>query len=65
METKTESILLPKYYRKTFKWKQKQTRSFYQSNIERLLHLNPEDGKTELQRLKITTKTGMNRNLVI
>ena len=28
--------------------------SFYQSNIERLLHLNPDDCKNELLRLNIT-----------
>ena len=28
--------------------------SFYQSNIERLLHLNPDDCKTELHRLNLT-----------
>ena len=30
--------------------------SFYQSNIERLLHLNPDDCKNELLRLNITPK---------
>ena len=30
--------------------------SFYQSNIERLLHLNPDDCKNELLRLNITRK---------
>ena len=35
--------------------------SFYQNNIERLLHLNPEDCKNELLRLNITR----NKNAVI
>ena len=30
--------------------------SFYQSNIERILHLNPDDCKTELHRLNLTKK---------
>ena len=29
-------------------------KSFYQSNIERLLHLNPQDCKNELRRLNLT-----------
>ena len=38
--------------------------SFYQSNIEILLHLSPEDCKTELKRLNLTPNTGTNRKLV-
>ena len=38
--------------------------SFYQSNIERLLHLNPEDCKNELLRLNITKNKNTDRNLV-
>ena len=38
--------------------------SFYQSNIERLLHLSTEDCKNELKRLKITSNKGTNRKLV-
>ena len=38
--------------------------SFYQSNIERLLHLSPQDCKNELRRLNLTQNDGMNRKLV-
>ena len=38
--------------------------SFYQSNIERLLHISPEDCKNELKRLKITSNKGKNRKVV-
>ena len=38
--------------------------SFYQSNIERLLHLNPEDCKNELLRLNITKNKNTDRKLV-
>ena len=38
--------------------------SFYQSNIERLLHLSPDDCKNELSRLKLTSNKGTNRKLV-
>ena len=38
--------------------------SFYQSNIERLLHLSPQDCKNELRRLKLTQNNGMNGKLV-
>ena len=38
--------------------------SFYQSNIERLLHLNPEDCKNELLRLNITRNKKTDRKLV-
>ena len=38
--------------------------SFNQSNIERLLHLSPEDCKNELKRLKITSNKGTNRKVV-
>ena len=38
--------------------------SFYQSNIERLLHLNPQDCKNELRQLNLTQNDGMNRKLV-
>ena len=38
--------------------------SFYQSNIERLLHLSPEDCKNELLRLNITKNKNTDRNLV-
>ena len=37
--------------------------SFYLSNIERLLHLSPEDCKNALKRLKITSNKGTNRKL--
>ena len=35
--------------------------SFYQSNIERLLHLNPDDCKNELHRLNITRNKNNDR----
>ena len=38
--------------------------SFYQRNIERLLHFSPEDGKNELKRLNLTPNIGTNRKLV-
>ena len=38
--------------------------SFYQSNIERLLHLNPDDCKNELLRLNITRKKNTDRKIV-
>ena len=38
--------------------------SFYQSNIERLLHLSPGDCKTELKRLNLPKNKGTNRKLV-
>ena len=38
--------------------------SFYQSNIEGLLHLSPDDCKNRLSRLKITSNKGTNRKLV-
>ena len=38
--------------------------SFYQSNIERLLHFSPEDCKNELKRLYLTPNIGTNRKLV-
>ena len=38
--------------------------SFYQSNIERLLHVSPQDCKNELRRLNLTQNDGMNRKLV-
>ena len=38
--------------------------SFYQSIIERLLHLNPEDCKNELFRLNITRNKNADRRLV-
>ena len=38
--------------------------SFYQSNIERLLHLNPEDCNNELLRLDITRNKNTDRKLV-
>ena len=38
--------------------------SFYQDNIERLLHLNPQDCKNQLRRLNLTQSDGMNRKLV-
>ena len=38
--------------------------SFYQSNIERLLHLSPQDCKNELKRLNLTQNVGTNRKLV-
>ena len=36
--------------------------SFYQSNIERLLHLNPADCKNELHRLKLTQIKAQTKN---
>ena len=38
--------------------------SFYQSNIERLLHLNPDDCKIELHRLKLTKNKHSERKIV-
>ena len=38
--------------------------SFYQKNIERLLHLNPQDCMNELRRLNLTQNDAMNRKLV-
>ena len=38
--------------------------SFYQSNIERLLHLSPQDCKNELGRLNLTQNEGMNKKHV-
>ena len=38
--------------------------SFYQSNIERLLHLNPDDCKNELIRLNITRNRNTDRKIV-
>ena len=38
-------------------------KSFYQSNVERLLHLNPQDCKNELRRLNLTKNDGTNRKL--
>ena len=38
--------------------------SFFQSNIERLLHLNPEDCKNELLRINITRNENTDRKLV-
>ena len=38
--------------------------SFYQSNIEGLFHLSPDDCKNELKRLKIRSNKGTNRKLV-
>ena len=38
--------------------------SFYLSNIERLLYLNPQDCKNELRPLNLTQNNGMNRKLV-
>ena len=35
-------------------------KSFYQTNIERLLHLSPEDCKNELKRLKIKSNKSTN-----
>ena len=39
-------------------------KSFYQSNIERLLHLSAQDCKNELKRLNLTPNEGTNRKLV-
>ena len=38
--------------------------SFYQSNLERLLHLNPDDCKNELHRLNLTKKKHSDRKIV-
>ena len=38
--------------------------SFYQSNIERLLHLNPDDCKVELHRLNLTKNKHSDRQIV-
>ena len=38
--------------------------SFYQSNIERLLALSPEDCNNEFRRLNLTQNVGTNRKLV-
>ena len=38
--------------------------SFYQSNLDKILHLNPEDCRNELQRLKLTTNKGTNQKLL-
>ena len=38
--------------------------SFYQSNIERLLHLNPDDCKNELLRLNLTRNKNTDRKIV-
>ena len=38
--------------------------SFYQSNIERLLHLHPDDCKTELHRLNLTKNKHSDRKIV-
>ena len=38
--------------------------SFYQSNIERLLHLNPDDCKNKLLRLNVTRNKNTDRKLV-
>ena len=38
--------------------------SFYQSNIVRLLHLNPDDCENKLKRLKLTTNKGTNQKLI-
>ena len=40
------------------------TSHFYQSNIERLLHLNPDDCKNELLRLNITRNKNTDRKIV-
>ena len=39
-------------------------KSFYQSNIVKIIDPNPEDCKKELQRLKLTTNKGTNRKLI-
>ena len=39
-------------------------KSFYQSNLERLLHLNPQDFKNKLRRLNLTQNDGTTRKLV-
>ena len=38
--------------------------SFYQNNIERLLHLNPDDCKNELLRLNLTRNKNTDRKIV-
>ena len=38
--------------------------SFYQSNIEKLLHLSPQDCKNKLTRVNLTQNVGTNRKLV-
>ena len=38
--------------------------SFYQSNKEKILHLDHQDCKNELQRLQITTNKGTNCKLI-
>ena len=38
--------------------------SFHQSNIERLLHLNPDDCKNELLRLNLTRNKNTDRKIV-
>ena len=38
--------------------------SFYQLNKQRLLHLNPDNCKNELQRLNLTTNKNTNQKLV-
>ena len=38
--------------------------SFYQSNIERLLHLKPQDCKNDFRQLNVTQNDGTNRKLV-
>ena len=38
--------------------------SFYQSNIERILHLNPDDCKNELLRMNITRSKNTDRKIV-
>ena len=37
---------------------------FYQSNIQRFLHLSPQDCKKELRRLNLTQNDGRNKKLV-
>ena len=39
-------------------------REFYQSNIEQLLHLNPDECKNELLRLNITRNKNTDRKIV-
>ena len=39
-------------------------KSFYQINIEKVLHLNPDDCKNDLRQSKLTTIKGTNRKLV-
>ena len=38
--------------------------SFYQSNIDRLLHLSPQDCKTEIKRLNLRPNECTNRKLI-